>query len=421
MLPPYDYRPRQTIVKVLKPAKRPRLVLALQGAPPLSMWRPRRFQRESIQLVKLSDMVIMLTLLIAISACAFSAFAFGQSNALVASAPAGQASNRPITMRPALPTLTPTLAPAQGAPNVPVGVPPAAGAVPQLSAAVPSSAGSLPILPSGNSGGAGLPAFNPSSSPALPSAAPQATLPAAPPATLPPAPGNSNGHNPIKLPTLPPGAPAPTATSVAAATPVVTPTATTAPPAPTGWSFASVRLYPGQQDGLLLYGKVTNETGSPQELEAVSGLFFDEQGQLIADRSSTFDYWPVNVVPPGGSVPFALTVFTIQSAAKFDLNVEAQPSEENARQDFDFANVNPRKEDDDYCVSGELRNNGDELQDYLVIVAILYDGQGNVVNFDYYDEYNPDGIRGDDTSEFDICVPPPNQETANFELRAWGR
>jgi len=57
----------------------------------------------------------------------------------------------------------------------------------------------------------------------------------------------------------------------------------------------------------------------------------------------------------------------------------------------------------------------------LVIAAILYDSQGNMINFDYYDEYNPAGVRGDETADFEICIAPPNQDVANHELHAWGR
>jgi len=46
----------------------------------------------------------------------------------------------------------------------------------------------------------------------------------------------------------------------------------------------------------------------------------------------------------------------------------------------------------------------------------LYDGQGNVVNFGDYGEFGVD----DDEVDFEICINPPNQEVARYELRAWG-
>jgi hypothetical protein len=53
-------------------------------------------------------------------------------------------------------------------------------------------------------------------------------------------------------------------------------------------------------------------------------------------------------------------------------------------------------------------------------VAILYDGQNNVINFSDFIEANPAGIAGDSTLPFEICIDPFNQSVANHELRAWG-
>ena len=60
------------------------------------------------------------------------------------------------------------------------------------------------------------------------------------------------------------------------------------------------------------------------------------------------------------------------------------------------------------------------LGDYLVVVAILYNGQGNVVNFDYYDAPYPEDITGQETMDFEICVDTLDQDAARHELRAWG-
>ena len=65
----------------------------------------------------------------------------------------------------------------------------------------------------------------------------------------------------------------------------------------------------------------------------------------------------------------------------------------------------------EYCVAGELRNPGGELQEYVVMMAILYDSQEKVVNFG--DELEPfPRILGDDTLEFEICVQTLGQTVA---------
>jgi hypothetical protein len=164
-----------------------------------------------------------------------------------------------------------------------------------------------------------------------------------------------------------------------------------------------------------------NNTGASQELAFVTGTFYDAQGQVIAGEDRTFDYWPIiNAVPPGGRVPFELTVEGIQSAANFDLSVKAEPSEETPHQDFEFSDVSQWNEEDAYCLKGTLRNLGGQLQEYLIIMAVLYDDQDNVINFSEYEEYAPEEVLGDQTSTFEICVAPPNQGVARYELRALG-
>ncbi len=193
-------------------------------------------------------------------------------------------------------------------------------------------------------------------------------------------------------------------------------------PLPEDWAFSGVRLYPDEyDDGLLLYGQVTNNTGAAQELFEITGTFFDAQGQVIAEPDSSYAYWPGYVLPAGGRMPFELVVDGIDSAAKFDLQVEAEPSGETARQDFTFSDINQWTEDDVYCLEGNLRNPGSELEEYLIIAAVLYNSQDEVVNFGDYEEFGRAGLVGDETSTFEICVSPPNQGVARYELLAWGQ
>ncbi len=204
----------------------------------------------------------------------------------------------------------------------------------------------------------------------------------------------------------PPGAPPPA------------PTATTNTASP-DWAFAGVRVYSDHiQGGLLLHGKALNHTGAAQELVAINGTFYDGQGQVIADQDDSYAYWPGYVVPPGGSVPFELLVDGIGEAARFDLNVEAKPSDNPPRQDFNVSNVNQQTEGGDYCLAGELRNPGRELEDYLIVAAVLYDSQDNVLNFGDYEEFGQ--LQGN-ASNFEICIDRPSQDIARYEVVAWGR
>jgi hypothetical protein len=248
---------------------------------------------------------------------------------------------------------------------------------------------------------------------------PPAVIPS--PVVIVPAPPSSPELAPGQPAAAVPGAPNPqlTPTPISGDDLAAEPTATPISTSP-GWAFAGVRVYTDQtQGGLLLHGKAINNTGSAQELLAINGIFYDGQGQVIADQDDSYAYWPGYVVPPGGSVPFELLVDGIGEAAKFDLSVEAEPSDESPRQDFNVSNVNQQTEDDIYCLAGELRNPGSELDDYLIIAAVLYDSQDNVLNFGDYEEFGT--IGGGDASNFEICVDRPSQDIARYEVVAWGR
>lgn len=204
------------------------------------------------------------------------------------------------------------------------------------------------------------------------------------------------------------------------------PTATSEPPTPTplpeGWVFNGVQIIP-KPDGsaLLVHGNLLNNTNSAQKLSKVTGTFFDEQGQVIAGADGTLtDYWPIAAVPPAGKVPFELIVPGLQRAADYDLQVQAEPGELLLRQDFEFIDVNLTPKEEKQCVIGKVRNPGGELQSYLVIAAVLYDAQGNVIN--YYDhlEQSIGNLKDDTTLDFEICVDPLNQPVARFEPQAWG-
>jgi uncharacterized protein YgiM (DUF1202 family) len=214
-------------------------------------------------------------------------------------------------------------------------------------------------------------------------------------------------------PPAPTPVPFPTETAIPVDTPIPT-------PLPEDWVFAGVQLTPKLDgSGLLVHGNLLNNTGNAQELALVTGTFYDEQGQVVADGNTT-DYWPVAGIPQGGQVPFELVVPGLTSVANFDLRVDAQPGGTIPRQDFEFFDLNAANTGEDYCVGGKLRNPGDKLASYLVIVAVIYDEQGNVIN--YYDLYNqsPQDLVGDQTADFEICVNPLNQQVAHFESLAWG-
>jgi len=201
-----------------------------------------------------------------------------------------------------------------------------------------------------------------------------------------------------------------------------TPEPTPAPVGGSGWVFEDVHTYPDPYgDGILVYGDIVNGTGSVQELVAVTGTFFDNQGQVIAGEDNIVDYWPFDVIPVNGQLPFELTVLDIQQTADFDLVVESQSSNQAPHQDFNVANVEQWSEDGVYCLLGQLENRGSFLNEYVVILAVLFDDQNQMLGFGEY--YEPEPVEGltESPLEFDICIDVGDQNIARYEWRAWGQ
>lgn len=246
-----------------------------------------------------------------------------------------------------------------------------------------------------------------------------AQLPPPPPPTATPPPPPAAPPPPLSAvqPTVPAGQPTPTPLPLGS--PNAGPTATPILTSP-GWAFTAVNVLPNQEDGsgLILYGNLINNTTAPQELLYVNGTFYDEQGQVIASADNTYAYWPAYVVPPGGGMPFELYVDGINGAARFDLNAEAEPSSDVPRQDLQFSDVNQINEDDAYCVQARLDTPPDDFEQYVIIAMIVYDSQGKVIGFGDYAEFGSN--MSEDALEFEICINPPTQEVAQYELRAWG-
>jgi hypothetical protein len=171
--------------------------------------------------------------------------------------------------------------------------------------------------------------------------------------------------------------------------------------------------------GLLLYGDIVNQADSAQEIKLVTGQFLDTQGQVIADESRVSGYWPVAIVPPQDKVPFELFAEGIQNAADFKLRVEAQPTGSAPRRDFVVSSAYQDKDDFGLCVGGTLENPGGDIQDYLVVAAVLYDSENKMISFGDTSISPGTAITGQ-AEEFEICADSFGQNVGRYELQAWG-
>jgi hypothetical protein len=115
--------------------------------------------------------------------------------------------------------------------------------------------------------------------------------------------------------------PSPVTATPLPTSPLITPVSPTG-----GWSFANLRTEADSNlVSVTIYGEVVNNTGIAQEILNMTGHFYDDQGRMIAGEDETGGFWPVDIIPAGGRVPFELIVFGVDWIANFDLRVLSQP------------------------------------------------------------------------------------------------
>jgi hypothetical protein len=192
-------------------------------------------------------------------------------------------------------------------------------------------------------------------------------------------------------------------------------------PAASGWTFSGVTdLVSDPEGGLLLMGELVNGTGAPQQAIAISGAFYDVQGEVAVDTLDVVSYVPVDPVPADAHIPFELLVSGSQDIDRFDLRALSEPASDAPRQDFQFSGVEQWLDDaTGYCIRGQVDNQGPPPQEYLIVLAIGYDDQGSVVNFgEYYVDVPPEG--GAQSSTFEMCLASLGRQISRHDLRAFG-
>ncbi|MCG3212140.1 MAG: hypothetical protein FOGNACKC_05787 [Anaerolineae bacterium] len=238
-----------------------------------------------------------------------------------------------------------------------------------------------------------------------------------------PPPTSPAGPAIVAAPPVNPAAPAP----VAAVNPLVLPTATVAvaaaaPAPPTaGWAFANIQIINNGDGSETAYGEMINNTGSAQLVDHISGAFFNGQGQPLPTPGDTYGYWPLDVVPAGARVPFQLTAYNTQNVGRVDMTVASQPDSQQPRQNFEISNTAATSDDGAYCVTGTVRNSGAQLHNYLTVVVLLYNDQGQVINFESDQAASPEAIVSGGTFGVDVCLDPLGQHVARFDLRSFGQ
>ena len=126
-------------------------------------------------------------------------------------------------------------------------------------------------------------------------------------------------------------------------------------------------------------------------------------------------------MPVWAHVPFELDIESAQPITRLQLTAQSTPAMETLRQDFQFADVNQwTNQDGMYCLGGQVQNAGPSLQNYVIILATIYNQQGKLVSFSDDVPASPEVLDGGQTSPFEMCLDPLNQQVKRYELTALG-
>jgi hypothetical protein len=219
-----------------------------------------------------------------------------------------------------------------------------------------------------------------------------------------------------------------TMTPAATATPLPGPTMTPIPADSTpvsvqpaeGWSFEGVRLQPAPDlGGLLVYGEAINDSGGPQRILGLQGIFYDAQGGEIAPEEIS-EYWPIETVPQGWRMPFELTLIGPPAIDRLDLQLITEASDEPLRSDLELSQLEGAEQSGEYCVQGQVRNPGSPLEAYLMVVTVLYDADDGVINYGVGYQPASAELTGDATAVVSACADTMGLPVARYEMRAWG-
>lgn len=334
-------------------------------------------------------------------------------------------SSQVVRIKKTLPTITPTgAAVAQSAPPAPAVEQPSAPLANSQAAPAPpvATAAATPIRP------AHLPTLTPTPSPLatavvqVPNQPVDSIAPTLPASFSTPLPVATTTPTPILNANPPAGPPPPSENLPEPPSPPGSPDDAIPTPRPEtpGWAFIGIQTSMNENQAYVV-GELINNTGAPQQAVEISGTFYDAQGQVIQDGIDTLSYVPIEVIPAGLHVPFELNIESDRPIYRLDLLAKSDPSVEAPRHDFQFANVSQWQDEEGmYCLGGDVQNSGASLQDYLIVFATVYNGQGGLVSFGEYTPTSPEMLEDGQPSPFEMCVDPLDQQVAHYELNALG-
>ena len=195
--------------------------------------------------------------------------------------------------------------------------------------------------------------------------------------------------------------------------------ATPAPEEPLG-VVKSVAFVSERGTGYIM-GTVHNGSGNPLKYVKIVASLFNSEGKFAA---TDYSYMMPEILLPGETVPFSLLIPDAPEFETYELAVEGNQADtediEDAYRDLEIGDTIGAMRSTTYIISGLVTNTGDKAAEYVKIMAVIYDENGDVIATEYtytdLDELAPDA-----TSPFELYVSNRAEGTiGSYELMVEG-
>ena len=153
-------------------------------------------------------------------------------------------------------------------------------------------------------------------------------------------------------------------------------------------------------DYLNVVGEVQNSSDVPAEYVKISLILFDEDDKIVA---TDFTYTDLDVIPPGDKAPFRLITDEYEGAVRYELLVEGDPAELGPQGLEILSSSDEVDSLGFFIITGEVQNNGEQVAEFVKIVATLYNANDELLGSDFtYIE--PDELAPGATEPFELII-----------------
>ena len=155
-----------------------------------------------------------------------------------------------------------------------------------------------------------------------------------------------------------------------------------------------------------IFGLIENQGDLPVRDIKISYTLYDADGMIVGSDSVSMNrIGNLDSIPPKQNIPFRITTLDITNIANYKFDIQYADAKSYVfsvpYRNFEQNNVNIKKTEDEFIISGEIKNIGNEISKYTTVMAVLYDKDGKIIDVLSADT-NPVEINLGETASFVI-------------------